>query len=92
MAVKCGNFLAMFGVGISRLSCGMVSHSVRVGKTNSAPLIDRTVMPATRRPYFSSLSPLHVDRKYFSKGPPAPRSSANSLVTRELLLCSSTMA
>lgn len=34
----------------------MISHSVRVGKTNSAPLIDRAVMPATLWPYFSSLS------------------------------------
>ena len=56
MAVWCGNFLAMLGVGISHLSWGMISYSVRVGKTNSALLIDRAVMPATLWPYFSSLS------------------------------------
>ena len=92
MALRCGKLLAMSGVGISRLSCGMVSHSVRVGTANSAPPSERTVMPATLRPYFSSFSPLHVDKKYFSTGPSAPRSSASSLVTRELLLCSSTIA
>ena len=47
----------------------MISHSVRVGKTNSAPLIDRAVMPATLWPYFSSLSLLHVDKEVFIWGP-----------------------
>ena len=88
MALRCGKLLAMSGVQISRLSSGMVSQSVRVGTANSAPLSERTVL----RPYFSSFSPLHVDKKYFSKGPSVPRSSASSLVTRELLLCSLTIA
>ena len=92
IAFRCEKLLAMSGVGISRLSCGVVSHSVRVGTANSAPLSERTVMPATLRPHFSSFSPLHVDRKYFSKGPSAPRSSASSLVMRELFLCLSTIA
>ena len=92
MSDRCGNLLAIADVGISRLSWGMLSHSVRVGRVNSAPFVERTATPVNRRPYFSSRSPLHVDRKYFSKGPLAPKSSASSLVMRELLLCSSTIA
>ena len=91
MSDRCGNLLAMAGVGISCLSWGMLP-SVRVGRVNSAPFVERMATPVNRRPYFSSRSPLHVDRKYFSKGPLAPKSSASSLVMRELLLCSSTIA
>ena len=62
ISLRCGNLLAISGVGILCLSRGMLFHSMRVGSSDSVPFRDFKITPVTRRPYFASFSPLHVVR------------------------------
>ena len=54
--------VAISGVGTSRLSRGMLLHSISVGRSSAVPFNARIVVPVTRRPYFISLLLLHVER------------------------------
>ena len=83
------NFSTISGVGISRLSSGMLSHSIQVGNLTSFPPKDFAVSPETRCPYLTSFEPLQVDRKYLFFFPFTPNLSANTGLIIDALLCSS---
>ena len=83
------NFSTISGVGISRLSSGMLSNSIQVGNLTIFLPKDFAVSGKTRRPYLTSFEPLQVDRKYLFFFPFTPNLSANTGVIIDALLCSS---
>ena len=62
MLLRWGCSLAISGVGISFFSCGMPSHSMRVGNFDVLPWMDLMTRPDILRPYLTSLSPPQVER------------------------------
>ena len=83
------NFSTISGVGISRLSSGMLSHSIQVGNLTSFPPKDFAVSPETRCLYITPFEPLQVDKKYLFFFPFILNLSANTGVIIDALLCSS---
>ena len=81
------NFSTISGVGVSRLSSGLLSHSIQVGSLTCFPPKDFAVSPETRRPCLTSFEPLQVDRKYLFFFPFTPNLSANTGLIIDALLC-----